>query len=134
MKYTTRQVGQIGEIAAARYLRKQGYDIVSANYYTYVGEIDLIAFKDDVLVFCEVKTRSTNKYGRPSEYVTRSKQEKLMKSALQFVHRYKLSYKMRMDIIEVMIPSGLDMYAATINHIKNAFNGDGLSASVRSSL
>lgn len=129
MRYTPRQIGQMGEIAAARYLRKHGYDIVSANYHTKYGEIDIIAFKDDILVFCEVKTRNNDSFASPKEHVTYPKQRRIIVSALQFMKRYDVKYQMRFDVIEVILPRGLNMYAASVNHIPGAFTGDDCPAS-----
>ena len=62
MIYTARQIGQMGEIAAARYLRDNGYSIVCANFRAKTGEIDLVASKGNVIAFCEVKTKTAKAY------------------------------------------------------------------------
>ena len=62
-------LGKLGEHYAARYLVKQGCAIVELNYRTSVGEIDIIAKQDDMLLFTEVKTRSSSQYGSPLEAV-----------------------------------------------------------------
>ena len=116
--------GKMGELAAARYLRDGGYEIIDANFKTRLGEIDIIAFKDDFVVFCEVKTRENDAHGRPAEYVTYSKRRKLIIAALQFMKMYNIENRMRFDVLEVYIGRNGDYRNAKINHIKSAFTGD----------
>ena len=64
------RIGKIGEKLAVKYLRKQGYKIITTNFYTNRGEIDIVA-KDGVeFVFIEVKTRCNENFGKPAEAVT----------------------------------------------------------------
>ena len=72
-----RAKGRAGEEAAAAYLAGKGYEIVKRNYYTRYGEIDIIAYDDDFLVFAEVKTRTGKKYGTGAQAVTSKKIEKI---------------------------------------------------------
>lgn len=69
MKINNR-IGKIGEKLAAEYLEKHGYEIITTNFYTKRGEIDIIARKDNEIVFVEVKTRSSDSFGKPVEAVT----------------------------------------------------------------
>ena len=78
-------LGRAGEIKAGEYLKKIGYKILKTNYKTHVGEIDLIAESDGVIVFVEVKTRSGQEFGVPSEAVTFKKQQKYFKVAQEFL-------------------------------------------------
>lgn len=78
-------VGDWGEDTACNYLTKLGYLIVERNYYTRYGEIDIIARKDDQLIFIEVKTRTSTSYGLPEEAFTNMKQEHLFNSILVFL-------------------------------------------------
>ena len=73
--------GKLGEDAACKYLKKQNYQILERNYRKRYGEIDIIAQKSNKLIFAEVKTRSGERYGTPSEAVTFSKQQKIIKTA-----------------------------------------------------
>lgn len=131
MELTTRQIGQCGEIAAARYLRDNDYDIITANYHTKMGEIDIIAMSpDDVMVFVEVKTRNEVAIANPSEWVTREKQNKIIATALAFVKAYKYDGTSRFDVIEVFIKKGGNHNNAKINHIKNAFTTDNFYANI----
>ncbi len=124
MIYTPQMRGKMGELAAARALRDEGYEIVDANFRTKLGEIDIIAYKDGVVAFCEVKTRENDVHGRPVEYVTYSKRRKLVITAIQFMKAYKIKNKMRFDVIEVHIPRNKDYKSAEIHHIVSAFTGD----------
>lgn len=117
----TQQKGKAGEIAAARYLRAGGYDIVTANYRTKTGEIDLIAEKDGVMVFAEVKTRGFDAMNRPAFSVDYAKQQKIIATAAIFIQTNKLKNPARFDIIEVYIGESCDHNSAKVNHIINAF-------------
>ena len=79
---SNKEVGRWGEEIAAAYLKQKGYLIVARNFYTPEGEIDLIAFQKDIeegiLVFVEVKTRTSEKYGYPEEAFTRKKYDHLL--------------------------------------------------------
>ncbi len=111
----TRSDGIQGELIAKEYLQKQGYRIVQLNYSTKVGEIDIIAAKDGVAVFCEVKRRSSNKYGSGLESVTPDKIRKIIKTAEIFLLSKKASYvPCRFDVIVVGD-------SEVVEHVPNAF-------------
>lgn len=115
---TTKEIGALGEAAAAAYLEELGYDILSRNYTSRMGEIDLIAQSpDEVCVFVEVKTRRGRAFGLACEAVDRRKQEKIMKTALT----YPCNGDMRFDVIEVYYESDSGFKMTEINHIENAF-------------
>ena len=111
-------LGVFGEQYAARFLRKEGYEIWSANYKTNVGEIDIIAQKDGVVCFVEVKTRQAGGMFSPAEAVDLKKQENVKSSAANYINKYSVKNKVRYDIIEVLV-NGSSL--SEINHIKNAF-------------
>ena len=112
-------LGKQGETAAAQYLEAKGYDILTRNYRTRSGEIDLIAKQSTTIVFIEVKTRTSTEYGYPAEFVTYRKQQKLLKAALFYLHTVRQDFSpARFDVIEVLsTPQGLTVK----NHIVNAF-------------
>ena len=113
-----RRVGLIGEILAARYLRNNGYDVVAANYYTKVGEIDIVAVYKKVICVVEVKTRIGKTMLPPREAVDYRKQNNL-RSAAEFLKQdYKTKMPIRFDIIEIIV---LDSTKAILKHHKNAF-------------
>lgn len=112
-----------GEKYAAYELLRQGYRIVAQNYTLPYAEIDIIAQKDDILVFVEVKHRSRLDYGRPGEFVTAAKQQKIRKAATQFLQAHPeayRTYRFRFDVIEIIGAFTADQLPE-YNHIPNAF-------------
>ena len=75
----------LGEAEVANYLRRRGYTLLAHGFHCRFGEIDLIARKDGVLCFVEVKTRTNLSCGLPREYVTPKKQERLRKTAAWYL-------------------------------------------------
>ena len=117
----SRLLGQRGERAAARYLRRQGMRILTWNFRTSRGEIDLIARDGDVLVFVEVKAR---RQGVPAEAVTPEKQRRITLAALHFQRKYDLlEVRSRFDVVAIVWPD--DRRAPQIEHIRNAFEAVG---------
>lgn len=111
-------IGNIGENAAADYLREAGYDILARKYRCRLGEIDIIARDNGVIVFVEVKTRRSKAYGMPAEAVTYSKQQKIINTALCYLNYINdANAALRFDILEVLWSSQCMQY----NHIINAF-------------
>lgn len=110
--------GCIGETIAAEYLRKKGYKILAMNYSCRFGEIDIIAEKDNILVFTEVKLRKNKKFANAREYVTKSKQEKIIKTAMLYLSSFGYEQKYsRFDVIEIYYDGRVD----EINHLENSF-------------
>ena len=102
MRYR-KNVGDIGENFAAGLLENSGYQIIERNYITRAGEIDIIALKDGVIHFVEVKTRNGNQYGYPSESVTTAKQRKIRKSAEIYLQSRRMTWqKVSFDVYEIM--------------------------------
>lgn len=114
----TQTSGKRGEDAACQYLKKKNYTILARNYRKRYGEIDIIAQKGSKIVFAEVKTRSNNRYGIPSEAVVFSKQQKIIKTACAYLSEHGLVTEVAFDVIEVFI-SGSKVLS--VNHIENAF-------------
>lgn len=112
-------LGALGEHYAAKYLRYNNYKIKAANYKTYAGEIDLVAVKNGVLCFIEVKTRQIGGLTSPADAVYFHKQENIKSSASVYINRCAPDFKkIRFDIIEVFVE---EKELKTINHIENAF-------------
>ena len=110
--------GKKGEEEAARYLESMGMTIAERNYRTREGEIDIIAYDGDTLVFVEVKTRESGRFGLPREAVTPRKKRNLSKTALVYMKdRSLFDRPARFDVVEISIIEG----GKEINHIKNAF-------------
>ena len=115
-----RKTGAEYENLAAQYLKEQGYTILKQNYRNRFGEIDILAKKDEVLVFVEVKFRSTNACGAPLEAVDMRKQRKISRTALYYYagHGYEENIPCRFDVIAIYGDG-------RIQHIENAFEFQG---------
>ena len=106
--------GKIGEIDACDYLKGKGYEILEQNFKNNIGEIDIICRKDDRMIFVEVKTRSTCKFGVGGFAVDETKMQKIRLVATSYLKKKKLfECKMRFDVIEIVYNK--------IRHIENAF-------------
>lgn len=107
-----------GEGLAAAYLAKHGYKIIERNFRKGYGEIDIIAIKDNTLIFVEVKTRTSFEFGEPLESITYSKLKTLVNTArfYKLIHP-KLPEAMRIDAMSVKLFLNGD--AKEINHVKN---------------
>lgn len=113
-------LGISGEEKAALYLKRKGYRIVEKNFRCRLGEIDLIALKNRMIIFCEVKTRKNKEYGEPFEAVTRNKQERLRKLAEAYLQKNrKFDCDSRFDVISILLNS--QGKVEELIHIRNAF-------------
>lgn len=111
----TRSTGVGGEMAAADYLAGIGARIIDRNVTLCGGEIDIIALIEGVIVFIEVKRRTSLRYGRPAEAVTYAKQRRIIRAAAAYMARHKISDRpVRFDIIELL--------PGKLNHIPAAFD------------
>lgn len=110
--------GKAGETAAAKFLKKNGYKILATNYRKTYGEIDIIAQCGENVAFVEVKTRKSDIFGTPAEFVTTQKQKKLIKAAYTYIQEHNLDAEFTFDIVEVYTDG---KKIKQINHIKNAF-------------
>jgi putative endonuclease len=95
--------GRKGERVACRFLMRQGFDILARRYRGPSGELDIIALEQETLVFVEVKTRSSRAFGEPWEFVDWRKQQKLLRTAEEFIADHDLGqYSYRFDIVSVI--------------------------------
>ena len=98
------RVGVAGESAARRYLQKGGYRVVKANYRCLYGEIDLIVTCGELLVFVEVRTRTSGSFGTPAQSITAEKLDRLQKVALYYMQqRFGQEVPCRFDLIAVQM-------------------------------
>ncbi len=93
--------GACGEDTACSFLKKNKYKIVERNFRCPFGEVDIIAQKGEDLIFAEVKTRASEKFGTPSEAVTYYKKQNLIKTAKYYLMKNPTELNIRFDIIEV---------------------------------
>ena len=111
-----RKIGDKGEEIISNFLIKKDYKILDRNYRKTYGEIDIIALKDNIVCFVEVKARKSVKYGYPREAVNFYKQQRIIKASQSYLMENKLNnYIIRFDVAEVFTES------RKINYIENAF-------------
>ncbi|GBD40123.1 MAG: UPF0102 protein [Deltaproteobacteria bacterium] len=114
-----RAAGLKGEEIAAGFLKKEGYRILERNFRCKHGEIDLIAEKEGVICFIEVKARSTYRFGFPEEAITSYKRKRIWAVALFYLQKNKIkSRDLRFDIVSV------DLKTHKARLIQNAFEVD----------
>lgn len=114
-----RAFGRRGENAAALYLARHGYKILERNYRLRSAEIDIIAEEGELLLFIEVKTRSSLLYGQAAEAVDLHKQQKIILAAKAYVREHDyIGRPCRFDVIEVY-PRG---DTCRVHHIRDAFS------------
>ena len=104
--YIANPTARLGEKIASDYLRKQGFKIIERNFRKGYGEIDIIAIDKDTLVFIEVKTRKSNKFGTPLEQISFYKIKALEKTALFYAKLHpELPQALRIDAVSVVLDS-----------------------------
>lgn len=116
--------GMFGEQYACEYLKTKGYRILARNYHSRYGEIDVIASNDRYLVFAEVKTRSPGAIAQPQAAVTKSKQQKLIKTALLWMQKNPPEKQPRFDVIALTV-GGEPLAVTELTHFENAFGTNG---------
>jgi putative endonuclease len=118
-----KNLGLMGEDIATLYMAELGWDIVERNYNCRAGEIDIIASKDRLLIFVEVKTRRTVAFGIPAEAVTENKRKHIRRTAAFYltekmrIRRKFDDYRFRFDVIEVNFVG--DRHE--VSHMEDAF-------------
>lgn len=115
-----RKIGNKGEELVAGYLAEQGYSIKERNYYSRYGEIDIVAKKDDTLAFVEVKSRKMGSMVSGGWNVGKSKQQKIIKTALVYISENNIQLQPRFDVALVINNKG----ESCIDYLENAFDGD----------
>lgn len=113
------KTGRVGESLALSYLKNKGYKILETNYKNLIGEVDIIAKQKDCIVFIEVKTSASLKYGQPRERINFYKVKKIKNVATLYLKQKLLFNKVavRFDCIEVIG----DTLNFEIEHLENAF-------------
>ena len=126
---TTKEIGDLGETIATKFLKKSKYKILNRNLHFSHNELDIVALhkKSKMIVFVEVKARSVNEdlyspFGTPASAVTKQKQIRTVQAAKSFLRdNPKFNrYQPRFDVIEVYLKKD-DKTLLNINHIENAF-------------
>ena len=119
-KDRTTGTGRLGEGMALRHLQERGYEILATNYRKRFGEVDIVARWRGTIVFVEVKTRHSRRYGVPQEAVDERKQRQLARIAQDYLAAHHLeNAPARFDVIAVTLDC--EDQPARIDHIDNAF-------------
>lgn len=111
------QLGQYGESLARQYLTQSDFQILETNWRWQKAEIDIIALQDQTIIFVEVKTRRSERFGQPSEFVSVKKQDLMKEAAEAFLEINAMENEIRFDIISIIANSPFPK----IDHIPNAF-------------
>ena len=113
---TTTDKGHRGEALAAKQMVKMGYEILERNFHALKGEIDIIAKKDNVIVFTEVKYRKNEEMGTPAEAVNHWKQQNIIRAAKAYIAQkclMEMGYDFRFDVAEVLTSEGKTYFRYT---------------------
>ncbi len=110
-------LGRQGELLAQKYLNQNGYQILETNWQYRHAEIDILAIKENILAVVEVKTRTSEHYGKPEAFVSKKKIKLLMEAVNHYVEIKNLDVEIRFDIIAII----KNQYREDIEHLENAF-------------
>lgn len=114
---TAREIGTIGEKLALRYLEQKGYKLVTANYYIRGGELDLVMMKNGILIFVEVKIRTTSAFGEGAEAITMTKKRKLLRTIFSYLDEMAEHQPWQLDVISLMFDT--KKHSAQVKHFHN---------------
>ncbi|WP_179414411.1 YraN family protein [Mucilaginibacter sp. E4BP6] len=112
------ELGRKGESLAKTHLENAGYEILDENWTYGKAEVDLIAYKDKVIIFAEVKTRTGNAFGEPEDFVDARKQKLLVSAADEYIYLMDHQGDVRFDIISILFDKQANY---TLKHIEDAF-------------
>jgi len=111
------ELGNIGEQMAVDFLIKKGYEILERNWHFKKAEIDIIAQIDDTLVLVEVKTRSTDVFGDPQDFLKEKQKKMLVQTMDHYVTSKDLDMEVRFDVIGIVKNNN----ESSITHLEDAF-------------
>lgn len=111
-------IGKRGEELAKAYLLENGYEVLETNWRYRRAEVDIIAMDGQAMVFLEVKTRSSEKFGQPEEFITTQKELFLSDAASAYMEKSGHDWEIRFDFISIIIQS--DQHHI-LEHFKDAF-------------
>jgi putative endonuclease len=118
--FPQKPLGQQGEIAAARFLKRNGYRILARGLDSRLGELDIVAVDGRTIVFVEVKTRRSSGAGHPADAIDPLKQKRMTQAALAYLKAHGLlQHAARFDVVAITWPE--NSRRPLIEHYKNAF-------------
>lgn len=115
---THQKTGKWGEQKALYHLRQHHYEILETNWRHKRAEVDIIARKDGILVFIEVKTRTNLSFGEPHDFVDQLKEDLMVDAAAAYMEKICHHWEIRFDIISITIPNE---HTYKLRHIEDAF-------------
>ena len=115
---THNDLGRKGEAMAKAHLEATGYEIMDENWVFGKAEVDLIAYKNSVIIFTQVKTRTGNSFGEPEDFVDARKQRLLVEAADEYIYLMNHEGEVRFDIISILFDRNNNH---TLKHIEDAF-------------
>lgn len=120
-RFSEKSLGDRGEDAAAKFLKRQGFHILARGLDSPLGELDVIAVDGRTVVFVEVKTRRSDEAGHPAEAIDSRKEQRMTQAALAYLKSNRLlNYAARFDVVAITWPENARQ--PTIEHYKNAFS------------
>ncbi|SDX60657.1 putative endonuclease [Lutibacter oricola] len=114
---THNELGEKGEQLAVEFLQKKGYKILERNWRFKKAEVDIIALKDDILIPVEVKTRTSNYFGNPQDFVNQKKIQLLVEAINEYIISKDLDVEVRFDIVAIIQNKNI----TKIEHLEDAF-------------
>lgn len=120
MTRARQQLGKAGEEIALRYLQNLGMTLLQKNYRVRTGEIDLVMWDKDVLVFVEVRTKNNDRCGTPVETVIHAKRRKIVNTARHFLKENRIDdeIRCRFDLVGIVMRKDLQ---PEVEYLENAF-------------
>jgi putative endonuclease len=111
------ELGKLGEKMAAEHLDKKGYKILDKNYSFGKAEVDIVAMKNNKVVFVEVKTRESSYLSAPEYTISPKKQKQIIKAADAYLKEHNLEQESQFDIITIIVNSQY----SKLDHMEGAF-------------
>ena len=112
------ELGKTGEDIAKQYLEASGYEVLDENWTFGKAEVDLIVYKNGIMVFVEVKTRTSVAFGQPEEFVHKAKQKQMELASAEYIALMNHQNDIRFDIIAITFTKNKNY---NLNHIEDAF-------------
>ena len=110
-------LGKEGEEMAAKYLEDKGYTILDRDWHCGHKDLDLVATKDDTVVFVEVKTRTSTDWGDPEDFINDRKIRRIVNSADAYIRYNRIDMDVRFDVVSIVVEKG----EFKLEHIEQAF-------------
>lgn len=118
---STRETGSQAETFAAGVLQEKGMKLLTRNYYTPYGEVDLIVCDEKYIAFVEVKARRVGSMVRPAQAVDRRKQRRIAQSAICYLMENPAELQPRFDVFEIVMEKGKNFSVQSYQYIINAY-------------